>query len=243
VPVKDLKADLAIIKTAYLRTLGVAGATAKLDVVAPFTVGRLSGVLDGRDTARAATGFGDPRIRFSVLFKGAPALSRKEFAAYRPGTIVGGSLQFWLPLGQYNPAKRLNLGSNRFAFRPQLGVSQTVSHWVLEATAAAWIYTNNTDYLGGKTLSQEPIVALQGHVAYVFRPGLWASVDGAYGHGGRRSVNGEETDSVNRDWRFGLTLALPVSSRDSIKFAVITGLSSGRGADYSTILGAYQYRW
>jgi hypothetical protein len=56
-------------------------------------------------------------------------------------------------------------------------------------------------------------------------------------------VNEEETDTVIRNWRFGLTLALPISAHDSIKFAFISGLLGGRGADYTTVLGAYQYRW
>ncbi len=62
--------------------------------------------------------FGYSRIRFSLLLSGAPALNQKEFAAYRPGTIVGRGLQVWAPLGQYDPARLLNLGSNRWAFRP-----------------------------------------------------------------------------------------------------------------------------
>jgi hypothetical protein len=200
-------------------------------------------VVDGRDSTRSATGFGDPRVRFSVLFSGAPALSPKEFASYKASTIVGGGLQVWVPLGQYDPTKLLNLGSNRWVFRPQLGVSQTLARWVLEAAAAAWLYTDNTNFFGGNTLSQNPIAALQGHVTYQFGQGFWAAADAGYGHGGRTSVNDEEKDTLISNWRLGATLAFPISKHDSIKFAFITGLRAGKGADYSTILGAYQYRW
>ena len=242
-PLQDLSARLTVITAGYVRTLDVFGASGKIDAVVPLARGDWSGVLDGRDTAKTAIGFGDPRIRLSVLFSGAPALSRKEFASYRSGTIVGGGLQVWLPLGQYNPTKRINLGSNRFVFRPQFGVSRTLSRWVLEAIGAAWIFTNNTNYRDGNTRSQKPIGALKGHVGYVFRPGLWASVNGGYGRGGRTSINGEETDTLLSNWRLGITLAIPFSSHDSIKFAFVSGLTAGRGADFTTILGAYQYRW
>jgi hypothetical protein len=223
VPVEDLEARLAIITAGYVRTLSVFGASAKIDAIVPVAGGDWKGVVDGRDSTRSATGFGDPRVRFSVLFSGAPALS--------------------VPLGQYDPTKLLNLGSNRWVFRPQLGVSQTLARWVLEAAAAAWLYTDNTNFFGGNTLSQNPIAALQGHVTYQFGQGFWAAADAGYGHGGRTSVNDEEKDTLISNWRLGATLAFPISKHDSIKFAFITGLRAGKGADYSTILGAYQYRW
>ncbi len=237
VPVEDLEARLAILTAGYVRTLSVFGASAKIDAIVPVAGGDWKGVVDGRDSTRSATGFGDPRVRFSVLFSGAPALS------YKASTIVGGGLQVWVPLGQYDPTKLLNLGSNRWVFRPQLGVSQTLARWVLEAAAAAWLYTDNTNFFGGNTLSQNPIAALQGHVTYQFGQGFWAAADAGYGHGGRTSVNDEEKDTLISNWRLGATLAFPISKHDSIKFAFITGLRAGKGADYSTILGAYQYRW
>lgn len=243
VPVEDLDARLVTITAGYVRTLNVFGASAKIDAVVPVAGGDWKGVLDGQDTTRSATGFGDPRVRFSVLFSGAPALSRKEFASFKPGTIVGGGLQVWVPLGQYDPDRLLNLGSNRWVFRPQLGVSQTLSRWVLEAAAAAWFYTDNTNFFGGDRLSQKPIAALQGHVSYVFRAGFWGALDAGYGRGGRTSVNAEEKDTLISNWRLGITFAIPISSHNSIKFAFVNGLRAGKGADYSTIVGAYQYRW
>lgn len=243
VPVEDLDARLVIITAGYVRTLNVFGASAKIDVVLPVAGGDWEGVLEGRDTTRSATGLGDPRLRFSVLFSGAPALSRKEFASYQPGTIVGGGLQVWLPLGQYDADRLLNLGSNRWVFRPQLGVSQTLSRWVLEAAAAGWFFTENTDFFGGGRLSQKPIGALQGHVTYVFRAGFWAAADAGYGRGGRTAVNGEQKDTLIKNWRLGCTVAVPISRHDSIKFALVAGLTAGKGADYTTLLGAYQYRW
>ena len=162
VPVEDLDARLSIITTGYVRTLDIFGLSGKIDVVAPFAFGDWSAQLEGQDTTRAAAGFGDPKVRFSMLFSGAPALRGKEFAAYKPGTIVGGGLQIRVPLGQYDPTKLLNLGSNRWVFRPQLGVSQTLARWVLEATAVGWFYTDNTNFFGDDGRSQKPIAATGG---------------------------------------------------------------------------------
>ena len=38
-----------------------------------------------------------------------------------------------------------------------------------------WLFGDNSDYLGGMTLAQESVVAVQAHLVYSFRPGLWYS--------------------------------------------------------------------
>ncbi len=62
----------------------------------------------------------------------APALSVKEFADYRQDLIVGASLQVTAPLGQYDNSKMLNLGTNRWSFKPELGISKALGQWTLE---------------------------------------------------------------------------------------------------------------
>jgi hypothetical protein len=57
--------------------------------------------------------------------------------------------------------------------------------------------------------------------------------------GGQPSVRSGNRGADGR----GVTFAIPVSSHDSIKFAFISGLRAGKGADFGTVLGAYQYRW
>ena len=76
-------------------------------------------------------GFDDPRLRLSVNFIGAPALKGKAYQAYRAAhpvnTVVGAALAVRLPLGEYKKDKLLNLGENRFVFRPQLGFVLTTA--------------------------------------------------------------------------------------------------------------------
>ena len=124
----------------------------------PFAAGDWEGVLEGVDTTRSATGFGDPRVRLSVNFLGAPALRATQFAGYVQKTIVGASLQLIAPLGQYDSSRLINLGSNRWTFRAQLGVSQAVGLWTFEAFAGGWFFTNNSNFFGGSTLEQKPLL-------------------------------------------------------------------------------------
>ena len=93
----------------------------------------------------------DPRFRVSVNLIGAPALSVKDFANYRQDLIVGVSLQVSAPVGQYDNSKLLNLGNNRWSFRPELGISKAVGPWTFELAPSVTFFTDNTDFFGGNT--------------------------------------------------------------------------------------------
>ena len=68
----------------------------------------------GQPQEREVSGFFDPRLRFSVNFYGAPALTLKEFAGYKQDLILGASLQVSVPLGQYDADRLVNIGTNRW---------------------------------------------------------------------------------------------------------------------------------
>jgi hypothetical protein len=78
---------------AYARSLNVRGKSAKIDVVLPYSSFSAQGLVDGQQRERTMSGPLDPRLRFSMNFHGAPALSLKEFASYRQDLIIGASLQ------------------------------------------------------------------------------------------------------------------------------------------------------
>jgi len=133
IPVEDLNATLHTGIAAYVRAIDVFGLSGKVDAIVPVATGHWTGLLNNHDTSRIATGFGDPRLRLSVNVIGSPALTRAEFSAYQPKTVVGASVQVWVPVGQYDPARLLNLGSHRWVFHPQVGISHTMRRWTVEA--------------------------------------------------------------------------------------------------------------
>ena len=106
---------------AYARTLDAWGKSAKFDVVLPYSSFSGHGLVAGQPRERVMSGWNDPRFRFSMNFLGAPALSLKEFGGYRQDLIVGASLRVSAPLGQYDDRKIVNLGANRWSFKPELG--------------------------------------------------------------------------------------------------------------------------
>lgn len=228
---------------AYARTLDLWGRSGKFDVIVPYAW--LSGEAEyaGQPVERETSGFSAPLLRVSMNFIGAPALSMKEFASYQQDLIVGGSLQVGLPSGQYDADKLVNIGSNRWFVKPELGISKAWGPWTLELATAATIFGDNDNFFGGQQREQDPIYSLQGHLVYSFRSGIWAALTGTYFTGGRTTIDGVTGDDLQKTSRVGATLALPVNRRHSIKLYATTGLSIRTGTDFDAIGAAWQYRW
>ena len=160
-PVENVNGDIHSITGAYSRAIGVFGLAGRVDLVLPFVIGDWQGDVEGIGATTSRTGFADPVARFALFFIGAPALSRAEFAQFKPKTVVGATLRLRVPLGQYDADRLINLGSNRWMLSPQLGVSQVVGRFLLEAYAGVWFFTDNTELLGTNTLSQDPLLVFQ----------------------------------------------------------------------------------
>jgi hypothetical protein len=228
---------------AYARSLDIWGLSGKVDVIVPYAWTSGSADFQGQTRERNVSGFCDPRFRFSVNFYGAPALSLQQFSEYEQDLIVGASLQVTPPLGQYDPDKLLNNGTNRWAFRPEIGVSKALGPLTLEIAADVTFYTDNHDFFGGHTREQAPIYSLQGHLVYRLRSGIWAALDGNYYAGGRTTLDGVEGDDLQKNSRIGATIALPVNRYHSVKLYASTGVSTRTGSDFDAVGIAWQYRW
>ena len=184
-PIEGLKGDLRYGAVRYVRTLDLLERSAKLGILLPFTSGDWSGRVDDLPGERSATGLGDLRLTLQWNFLGAPALGKSEIGKYRQGTIVGANLRVIVPSGDYDNDKLINLGSNRWSTRAELGVSRSWGPWTLEAIGNAWCYGENDDFFGGKKLEQDELFVAKTHLMYSFRPGFWVGLGLGYGEGGR----------------------------------------------------------
>ena len=242
-PVKNAQLKTSNAVLGYARVLDLWGQSGRFDVIVPYTW--LSGTADfaGQSVERKVNGVADPKFRLSVNLYGAPALSLQEFRSYEQDLIVGASLQVSAPVGQYDTDYLVNIGSNRWSFKPELGISQAIGQWTLESQLAATLFTDNEDFFGGNRRSQDPIYSLQGHVIYGTRSGIWGSLDATYFAGGRTTLNGVESGDLQQNWRLGGTLAFPVDVRNSVKLYFSSGVAARTGNNYDLIGLAWQYRW
>jgi outer membrane putative beta-barrel porin/alpha-amylase len=241
-PIEDGKIAVNSVVLAYARSLDVFGRTAKLDVVLPYAWLSGSATVAGKPVDREVSGLGDPQARFSFLFYGAPALPLEEFVDYQPDLILGASFAVTAPLGQYDSDKVVNIGNNRWSFRPEFGISKTFGPVTLELAPSATFYTDNDDFFRGRKLQRDPLYAMQGHVIYHTRFGLWAAIDATYYGGGRTTIDGVPGESL-QDVRVGGTLAIPIDRHNSVKIAASTGAYARVGGNFTTAVIAWQFRW
>ena len=193
--------------------------------------------------SRNVNGFANPLFRVSVNLYGAPALDLKELGSYKQDLIVGAALQVSVPWGQYDDTRLINIGTNRWFIKPSLGISKTAGPWTLEATAEATFYTDNDDFFGGHTREQDPIYSIQANAIHSFAKGIWASLGATYFTGGTTTLDGVDKHDLQRNWRVGATLALPVNRQNSVKFFASDGVSSRTGSSYTLFSVAWQYHF
>ena len=229
----------------YLHSFGLFNRSAKIAVAGSYSDFSASGTIDGVPRFREDRGFTDPGIKFSINLLGSPAYTLAEFIKYdKKQFILGLGLAVGVPLGQYDADRLLNLGFNRWAIKPEVGVSKRLGKWILEGSLASTLYTDNDDFSAGKTRQQDPLFSGQIHVVYIIRPGgLWASFDVTHFEGGQTTIDGVERDDRLNNNRYGATLAVPINRQNSIKLYLSTGVNSRRGTEYDLVGLAWQYRW
>jgi hypothetical protein len=227
----------------FARVLDLGGKSGKFDVVVPYTWLSGSATYQGGPIERVIDGPGDPLLRLSINLRGAPALKLPEFRSYQQDLIVGASLQVSVPAGQYDPTRLVNIGTNRWSFKPEIGASQALGPWTFEATAAVTFYTTNDEFFNGNRREQDPLYSVRAHAIYNFPRGIWGSFDGTYYAGGRTTLNGQLNRDLQQNWRIGATLALPVDVHNSVKLYASRGVSARTGNGFDLLGAAWQYRW
>jgi len=244
-PVDDVTARVHGILLAYGRTFGVFGRQATASGALPYAFGDVAGTVYEQAKKVERSGLADFRGRIAVNLYGTPALALKDFAQRRRTPfILGTSLTVSAPVGEYYGDKLINLGTNRWAFKPELGVSVPWRKLDFDTYCGVWFFTNNTDFFPAqKTRRQDPLSAVQGHVTYTFRPTLWFAVDGTWYGGGASTVDGGPPSARVDNSRYGGTLSLPVTKSQSLKLAYSRGAIVRAGSDFSVYLAAWQLRW
>lgn len=251
VPITGATGRLNMPNVTYYRSLSFFGRSANATATLAYGKGTFKGTIAEAEVEAPRSGLFDSVFRFSVNLKGAPAMQLGEFARWQQKTLLGASLKVVAPTGQYDPTKLINLGGNRWAFKPELGLSRRFGHWVLDGYGAVWLFTANPEffsrnayYAGVRQQTQDPIWALETHLSYDFKPRLWVSLDGNFWYGGRTSLDGSENPAtLQKSSRIGVTASFPLTRRQSLKVAYADGAYVRFGGDYKIASVAWQYAW
>jgi hypothetical protein len=250
-PITGASGTINIFNPTYYHGFGFFGRSANITASLPYSVGKFQGLIINKEENLYRSGLADGFIRFSVNLKGGPAMKVPQFMKWKQKTLLGASLLVVAPTGQYDPTKLINIGANRWAFKPEFGYSERWGKWVLDGYGAVWFFTTNPEffsrnpyYPGTRSQTQDPIGAFEGHFSYDFKPRLWASIDGNFWFGGKTSLNGVENPrTLQSNSRIGATVAVPITKHQSLKCSYANGAYIRFGGDYQAVSLAWQYSW
>jgi len=251
VPITDATGRLSVPSLSYYRSFGLLGRSANILVGVPYGVGSFEGTVLEQQRSIHRSGLFDSALRVSVNLVGGPAMSFEQMRPWQQKTLLGLSLKVVAPTGQYDPTKLINLGANRWSFKPELGFSRRFGHLVLDAYGALWLFTENPEFFsrnayfpGTRSQTQDPIAAVETHVSYDVRPRLWASFDGNFWYGGRTSLDGVENPStLQQNSRIGFSFSFPLTRHQTAKVSYARGAYIRFGGDYRIYSVAWQYSW
>jgi hypothetical protein len=250
-PISDAYGRVDLTALGYYRGFGFLGRSANFALGIPYAVGDFSARVSEVPKHVSRSGFLDSSLRLSVNLIGGPAMEPQEFAKWRQDILLGVSLKIVAPTGQYDPTALVNLGTNRWAFKPEIGYSQRWDHWLLDGYAGVWFFTTNPEFFshnqyfpGVQSKSQSPVTALEAHLSYDVRPRLWISLDANFWAGGENTVNGvSNAATYQRSSRVGITASIPLTKRQSIKISYSDGAYVHYGGNYRSIFASWQYGW
>ncbi len=244
-PISGVESDINYGILTYQRFGELFGRTMSIQISQPYTWGKTQGFLDQQFVDRHLDGRGDLRMRMSINLAGAAAMDRAGMQALRanPRTIVGLSLSAIIPTGSYNAERLLNVGSNRWALKPALGVIWPMRPtWLLEAEVGVWLFGDNDDFLGA-TRRQDPIWTGAAYLIKRIRPGFWMSLDLNYYAGGKTGLTGAPKTNLQRNSRAGATLVFPFGGNKNLRFSYSQGVTTRAGGDYRLYQLSFLRAW
>jgi hypothetical protein len=245
-PITDSRGTVNGVSLGYGRTFSLGGLQALAVVSLPYARGSFSGTIVETDSGVTRSGVGDMQAKLSVNLIGGRALSPEAFARARPSSLIAGaSLTITAPTGRYLPEKVINIGTNRWALKPEVGISRVWRRkWYTDLYGGVWLFSANPSfYPGTSRRQQDPLPSLQGHVSYTLAKRTWAALDGTWFWGGATRTNGEPASTRVDNKRIGALLALGLTPRQSIKLTYSFGASVRVGQNFRTAGAAYQFLW
>jgi hypothetical protein len=223
VPSADLDSDVEAF--AYIRFFNVGGRFAQIWLTPVFggvggtaTIAPVPGLppaLSGTIQAPRINGWADPYVAFRVGLVGAPALTLPEFVKHKPGFQMYALLGANIPIGDYESARPVNLGTNRWAIRAGVPMVQPWGNpakpTVLEVNPSIYFYTANDDPQGAADeRTQDPLFVVESHLTHNLTPKFWVGGDLRYQVGGETKTDGIADDNQSNHAGGGFSIGYQI---------------------------------
>ena len=213
---------------------------------ATVPVAGLGGSITGTSVQGSTTGAGDSSYQLAALLKGGPALTVAQFESYKPTTSLGVSLTITAPTGLYDSRKVLNLGSDRWSFKPEIALTHPFGpqqKWEFDAYGNVSFYTDNTSYHGKEILRQQPLPGVEGHVSYSFNDKVWVSLDTRYSFRATTFLDGASQNNAQQNLILGNELNVSLTPQNSLTLEFAKALVHQNGPALVGFSLKYDYIW
>ena len=220
--------DVGVVTPSYRRSIDVMGQAGWILIGMP--IGSMSASLDtpiGVIDLENDPAQGDLFVGAALGLVGSPSLSPAEFAQHKPGFRASIAGRVYLPTGDYDAGRILNLGGNRWSLQASLPISYALGDSMIdpdlttfEIVPVVQIFGDNNDPFGpAEVVSQDMLFGLEGHITRNFGRNVWASLDAAYEFGGETRVDGVAMGDAVQAASVGATLGLTLNSSLSLRFS------------------------
>lgn len=235
----NLNANIGIFRPVYYTTIGSAlygdgGLTVDPQALILFGEQHLDGAAIG-DANLSDSGFADSTVLATFWFVNAP---KDKF-------WVGFSPYITMPIGHYNKNRTFNMGNNRWAFKPELGIVKGFGErFYADFIVNGEFYTDNEDYYTGSDhvkKSQDPVLGIETHLSYDITKQWYISLDYFYNYGGETKIAGVRQNDEMSNHGLGASLFWMIGSNNQlmIEYRNDFSVKSGAGTDLFGARWAY----
>jgi hypothetical protein len=244
-PIDGLSLNANLYIARYARSFAVDGRNSAIQILQPYA--DISASFDNArffDGTKHNGGMADTQVVLVHNLFGGPALTKEEFANWTPETFMTGALWITAPTGDYDKNRVINIGSNRWAFKPEIAFGTPIGPTWLEINSYVSLYGDNDNYQGSEKLEQKPLYAVEGHFSYTFNRALWASLDATYNRGGETKIDGDWQDNKQENALLGASVGFMLSPQFGGLIAYSDTVSERTGSpDVNTWTLRLQYAW
>jgi hypothetical protein len=259
-PNADVEANLAIATWAHHFTLlnrassfavNLIGGSVDVDMNANSAPSLFlpPGLVAGSSLSQSSSGFADPSVQLVVNLYGTPKLkSNVDLLNYEPGLTVDFATMLAIPVGEYSSDKLVNMGLNRWYGRIALplkyhfGVFSRGYMNSLEIIPSVWLFDENDDFMG-RSLENDPILQLEGHLTHDFTSTFFGSLDMLYRNGFQSEIDGVETGDEVEIGDIGFTLSYQLNDNAAIRTGYSSNVFGDDNLDTSLIRLQFTYGW
>lgn len=208
----------------YTQVVDVAGHATALFGVLPYGEVKATVHLPRQKLSSTSKGLGDAQLGAVFGLIGSPALTPGQYVSYQPGFSLGVLGKVFLPTGEYDSHKSVNLGTHRYAYELGLPMTYALGESYLdpalttfELLPAVIVYGENDSPYGADHRTQKPLYGGEAHLTHNFGPAFWASADALFWRGGETRTDSVDDGNQQRSLSLGVTAGVNLSRTSSLK--------------------------